>query len=129
MDYAICNALNYRSNGFQEALVVYDIGCQWSINFHERVSQSPHLSLPCHLNIITAVGKFHLNAHVLDCFANFSLNFVRGAGQLDGEILETLWSGFNKISVTARAMSKAHRREIYDDFMRDTNWKKLIGMC
>jgi len=129
MDYTICNALNYRSEGFKDALVIYDVGCQWSVNFGERISQSTHLSLPRGLNVITAVGKFHLNAHVLECFSKFSLNFVHGAGQLDGEILETLWAGFNKVSVTARAMSKAHRREIYDDFMRDTNWKKAVGMC
>jgi hypothetical protein len=56
------------------------------------------------------------------------LNFVEGAGQLDGEILETLWSAFNKICGAARAMSRAHRSEIYSDFMRDSNWKKLVGM-
>jgi len=33
----------------------------------------------------------------------FSLNFVQGAGQLDGEILETLWSEFNKVSASARS--------------------------
>jgi len=41
-------------------------------------------------DLIPAVGKFHLAAHVPSCFAKFSLNFVQGAGQLDGEILETL---------------------------------------
>ncbi|KAI6112734.1 hypothetical protein F5141DRAFT_1214028 [Pisolithus sp. B1] len=38
-----------------------------------------------------------------------SLNFVKGAGHLDGEILETL-------------------QEVYDDHMRDSNWKKLVGL-
>ncbi|KAG2137128.1 uncharacterized protein EDB93DRAFT_1063206, partial [Suillus bovinus] len=31
-----------------------------------------------------------------------------GAAQVDGEILETLWAPFNKISPTARSMSQAH---------------------
>ncbi|KAG1730928.1 hypothetical protein EDD22DRAFT_788602, partial [Suillus occidentalis] len=44
---------------------------------------------------------FHLSAHKLPCFVRFSLNFVNGAGQVDGEILETLWAPFNKISPTA----------------------------
>jgi len=74
------------------------------------------------------VGKFHLAAHVPSCFAKFSLNFVQGAGQLVWEILETLWSEFNKVSAIARSMSKAHRAEVYDDHMRDSNWKKLVGM-
>ncbi|KAI6027081.1 hypothetical protein EDC04DRAFT_2545258, partial [Pisolithus marmoratus] len=34
-----------------------------------------------------------------------------GAGHLDGEILETLWAPFNKITPTARSMTQAHRQE------------------
>jgi hypothetical protein len=90
--------------------------------------ESKHLSVPDNMDIIAAIGKFHLNAHVKECFAKFTLNFVKGAGQLDGEILETLWAAFNKICGPARAMSKAHRSEVYSDFMRDSNWKKLVGM-
>ncbi|KAG2035936.1 hypothetical protein BDR03DRAFT_824155, partial [Suillus americanus] len=56
----------------------------------------------------------------------YSLNFILGAGQVDGEILETLWAPFNKISPTARSMGQAHRQEILDDHMRNSNWKKLV---
>jgi hypothetical protein len=128
IDYAICNALKYHTDGLPQSLVIYDIICQWIINFYRRLMQSNHLSVPDDMDIIAAIGKFHLNAHVKECFAKFSLNFVEGAGQLDGEILETLWSAFNKICGAARAMSRAHRSEIYSDFMRDSNWKKLVGM-
>ena len=76
---------------------------------------------------IAVVGKFQLAAHVPRCFARFSLNFFQGTGWLDGEILETLWSEFNKVSASAHSMSKAHRAEVYDDHMRDSNWKKLVG--
>ncbi|KAG1743586.1 uncharacterized protein EDB91DRAFT_1080989 [Suillus paluster] len=86
------------------------------------------LSLPEQREILAAVGKFHLSAHKLPCFARFSLNFIKGAGQVDGEILETLWATFNKISPTARSMSQAHRQEILDDHMRDSNWKKMVGI-
>jgi len=54
--------------------------------------------------------------------------FMQGAGHIDGEILETLWAPFNKIPPTARSMSLAHRQEVYDDHMRDSNWKKLVGI-
>ena len=50
-------------------------------------------------------------------------------GQLDGEIMETLWATFNKISSSTRVMTAAHQREVYDDHMQDSNWKKLVGMC
>ncbi|KAI6008480.1 hypothetical protein EDC04DRAFT_2907147 [Pisolithus marmoratus] len=72
----------------------------------EKQSISP--SSPA-LEIVPAVGKFHLAAHKLSCFPRYSLNFIKGAGHLDGEILETL-------------------QEVYDDHMRDSNWKKLVGM-
>ncbi|KAI6039445.1 hypothetical protein EDC04DRAFT_2867977 [Pisolithus marmoratus] len=67
-----------------------------SVNFHQRVKSSPSLLLPPVLEIIPAVGKFHLAAHKLSCFP--------------------------------RSMSQAHRQEVYDDHMRDSNWKKLVGI-
>ena len=42
--------------------------------------------------------------------------------------METLWSGINKVSGAARSMSKAHRQETLDDYMRDVNWKKTVGI-
>jgi Kyakuja-Dileera-Zisupton transposase len=112
----------------QQILVIYDICCQWIRNFNRRVEGSQYLSIPNSAQIISAVGKFHLGAHISSCFPLFSLNFVHGSGQQDGEILETLWSNLNKVSSSIRAMSKAHRQEVLDDYMRDSNWKKLIRL-
>src|SRR5882724_13444299 len=128
MDYSICNALAYHTEPMNSALIIYDVACQWSINFHRHVQDSHFLNLPHITDLIPAVGKFHLAAYVPRCFARFSLNFVQGAGQLDGEILETLWSEFNNVSASACSMSKAHRAEVYYDHMRYSNWKKLVGM-
>ena len=80
------------------------------------------------IDFIVAVGKFHLGAHVKECFFKYSLNFITGAGQVDGEIMETLWSLFNKFAKMARSMGTAHRKEILNDHMRDVNWKKMVGM-
>ena len=90
IDYSICNALKYKSLGLPQALVIYDVGCQWIINFLKRLKESRHLSIPDTMKILVAVGKFHLSAHIKECFVLYSLNFVYGSGQLDGEILETL---------------------------------------
>jgi hypothetical protein len=128
IDYAICEALKYQTEGMPEVLIIYDICCQWVRNFGRRVDGSPYLSLPHSMKIIPAVGKFHLGAHIRSCFPLHSLNFVHGAGQQDGEILETLWSSLNKVSSSVRAMSKAHRHEVLDDYMRDSNWKKIVGI-
>ena len=53
---------------------------------------------------------------------------MKGAGHINGEIMETLWSGMNKVSGAARLMSKAHRQETLDNYMRDANWKKTVGI-
>jgi len=130
IDYSICNALKYKTEGLPHGLVIYDIACQWWINFLRRLRKNrQYLSIPDVISIISAVGSFHLSAHIPECFVKFSLHFVLGSGQIDGEILETLWAGFNPISSSARAMSAAHRREVYDDHMRDSNWKKHVGIC
>jgi hypothetical protein len=128
IDYAICNALKYNSKGLLRALLIYDVGCQWIKNFLRRLKESSHLSLEEIIELVVAVGKFHLSAHVQECFVMYSLNFIFGAGQLDGEILETLWTPFNGISNFARVTTMAGRRQLYDDHMRESNWKKIVGM-
>jgi Kyakuja-Dileera-Zisupton transposase len=109
IDYSICQALSYKSAGIDKAIIIYDMACQWYLQFHQRVEASLALQTPDHLETFPAVGNFHLSAHKLECFARFSLMFMQGAGHIDGEILETLWAPFNKISSTARSMSLVHR--------------------
>jgi hypothetical protein len=127
MDYSICQALK-RFPGHVQALIVYDICCQWSIHFQQRVSESKFLELYDSLEITGAVGKWHLAAHIPECFPRFSLNFVEGSGELDGEILETLWSGLDEVAGMAQAMSIAHHQEVIDEYMNDSNWRKIIRM-
>jgi Kyakuja-Dileera-Zisupton transposase len=109
-------------------LEIYDIGCHWWTNFFKRLELNPTMDFNESIDFIVAVGKFHLGAHVKECFFKYSLNFITGAGQVDGEIMETLWSLFNKFAKMARSMGTAHRREILNDHMRDVNWKKMVGM-
>jgi len=103
--------------------------CQYLVHFDDRLRDvHSYLSLDDKINILGAIGKFHLADHVDSCFAQWSLNFMKGAGHIDGEIMETLWSGMNKVSGAARSMSKSHRQETLDDYMRDSNWKKIVGI-
>ena len=129
VDYSVCNALNHKTSGLQESLLIYDINCQYLINFEDRLEDVPEfLELPKDMKIFGAVGKFHLADHVDNCFSKWTLNFMKGAGHIDGEIMETLWSGMNKVSGAARSMTKAHRQETLDNYMRDSNWKKTVGI-
>ena len=125
MDYSICQALK-RFPQHQRALIIYDICCQWIIHFRERVSESEFLELWDSIKITGAVGKFHLAAHIPECFPKYTLNFIEGAGELDGEILETLWSPMDLVAGLTQGMSVAHRQEVLDDYMNDSNWRKII---
>ena len=125
MDYSICQALK-RFLGHDQALIIYDICCQWSIHFRECVAQSEFLELWDSLKITGAIGKWHLATHIPECFAKFTLNFIEGAGQVEGKILETLWSGLDEVAGLAQAMSTAHHQEVLDEYMNDSNWHKII---
>lgn len=122
VDYSVCNGSNFNSEGLPECLIIYDVYCQYGVHFEDRLEDvSQYLSLDPGMKIFSAIGKFHLADHVDSCFSKWSLNFMKGAGHIDGEIMETLWLGMNKVSGAARSMGKAHRQETQDDYMRDSN--------
>ena len=127
IDYAVCQSLSSMAENLR-VITIYDVACQWSRNFRRRVEDSKYLDIPPNLQMVPAVGKWHLGTHVVDCFPQFSLNFIQGIGQVDGEVLETLWSVTNKVAGTTRAVGKSHRSEVLDDNMYDSNWKKWIGI-
>ena len=129
VDYSVCHGLSFNSHGLREKCLVYDVNCQYLVNFDDRLDDvSKYLSLEPGTKLLGAIGKFHLADHVDNCFSKWTLNYLKGAGHIDGEIMETLWSGMNKVSGAARSMSKAHRQETLDDYMRDANWKKTVGI-
>jgi len=96
--------------------------------FPEEDRGGVYLEIPKGISLVPAVGKWHLGAHIAECFPKYSLNFVDGIGQIDGEILETLWWPIDKVAGITRAKSKAHRQEVLDDNMYDSNWKKWVGI-
>ncbi|KAI0712611.1 hypothetical protein C8Q76DRAFT_622017, partial [Earliella scabrosa] len=124
MDYATNWVLAFL-NGLTTILLLYDIMCQYFVHLRARFEQSPHLHLPPGLTILRGIGQFHVHGHLPRCFARYSANFIRYAGIQDGEILETLWARLNEIAGSTRGMSSAHRREVIDDHMNDSNWMKL----
>ena len=103
-------------------LIIYDICCQWIIHFQEHVSKLKFLELSDSLEITGAIGKWHLATLIPDCFPKYSLNFIDSAGQVEGEILETLWSHLDEVAGIVQAMSIAHHQETVDEYMNDNNW-------
>ena len=128
MDYSICKALNFNMEGIGAALICYNVMCQWSIHIKDRVNGSRHLRIPDNLELRLGIGLFHIHGHQDTCLARYSPSFIEGGRQIDGETIETLWAPLNEISRSTRGMSTSHRREVIDDHMNDSNWKKLVGL-
>jgi hypothetical protein len=128
MDYSVFNALNFNMSGIEAALVCYDVMCQWSVHMKDRVAGSKHLSIPDGLELRFGIGLFHIHGHKDTCLARYSPSYIEGGRQIDGETIETLWAPLNEISRSTRGMMTSHRREVIDDHMNDSNWKKLVDL-
>ena len=128
MDYAIVQAIK-RDPRLLLILLLYDIACQFFVKFRVRLLEHPEfLSVPENIVIKPGVGLFHVHGHIKECHARYAPTFIRGAGMVDGEVVETLWSSLNHTASSARAMSWYHRQEYLDAHMGDSNWKKLTKM-
>jgi hypothetical protein len=108
----------------QGLLLIYDIACQYVIHLQDRIG---HL-LPRHLIIDAAIGLFHVHGHQDTCFFRYATTFIPGAAVVAGEILESLWAVLNAVTPAMRTATLAHRAEIMDDHMTDSNHKKCLGM-
>jgi hypothetical protein len=127
MDWSLCEALATTNIGrIGHVLHIYDINCEYWKKLLERITNNEMLSIEEHITIFHAIGLFHIHGHKNDCLYRWATNYVPGAGVVDGEVLETLWSVLNTVSAATRTASLAHRTEILDDHMNDSNWKKML---
>jgi|ERR1700676_13334 hypothetical protein len=132
MDYSLSEALkNSNITGLKRVIAIYDIMCQYWKRLKLRMEESDYLKLPLGVAILHGIGLFHVGGHVWECFSRFSPSFIPGAGQVDGEILESLWSVLNEISPSTQNATISGRIEMLDDHMGDSNFKKMldIGKC
>jgi hypothetical protein len=128
MDYCLSEALKYNTKGIPRVILLYDIMCQFWKNLKRRFEGNPYLDFPQAKEILRGIGLFHVHGHRDECYGRYAPTFIPGAGMVDGEVLETLWSVLNGIADSIRSQSTAHRRETLDDHMNDSNWKKLVHM-
>ncbi|KAF6741412.1 hypothetical protein DFP72DRAFT_757635, partial [Ephemerocybe angulata] len=131
VDYALCHAIaNTSAKKTTGALLAYDINCQYCVNFRTRIARSPELSalFPPTLSISFVIGLFHVHGHKDECLSRFAPTYFPGSGVTSGEILESLWSTLNGAANVTRSMTLAHRSEMLDACMADSNWRKLQGM-
>jgi len=129
IDYALCEALKTMAVGDgDKVMVIYDVMCQYHVHLWKRIDQNPFLSFPEKVQLLMAIGLFHVHGHEDSCLFHFATSFIPGAGMVDGEILESLWAQLNDISRSTRTSTLAHRTEVLDDHMNYNNWNKIINI-
>lgn len=131
VDWVFAQALNNTHVAQKsKVLLLYDIWCQYSVNLKKRVRDNPKLQEMWRhdIDIDGGIGLFHVHGHREECLFRFATYFIPGASIVDGEVLETLWSMLNQISRSTRSATLAHRAEVLDDHMNDSNWKKLLNI-
>ncbi|KAH7881986.1 hypothetical protein F5I97DRAFT_1789425, partial [Phlebopus sp. FC_14] len=64
-------------------------------NLYKRIRDSTYLKLNSQLSLIPSIDIWHVHGHQMECFAWYASNFISGAGWVNGEIIETLWSTIN----------------------------------
>jgi len=109
MDWSLCKALATTNIRLLKLILhIYDINCQYYIHLWERIESNDLLNIPDHIEILHAIRLFHVHEHKDECLYRWATNYVPGAGVVDGEVLETLWSVLNSVSSATRTASLAH---------------------
>jgi len=115
-------------NGLNDIMIIYDVMCQYHVNLWDRIVNNPNLSISDKANLIMVIGLFHVHGHIDECLFRLATSFIPGAGMVDGEILESLWVQLNDISRSTCTTTLAHRAEVLDDHMNDSNWNKMVNI-
>ena len=128
MDYSIFKALNFNMGGIEATLICYNVMCQWSVHIKDRVTGSSHLKISDGLELRLGIGLFHIYGHQDTCLTRYLPSFIKGSRQIDGKTIEMLWAPLNEIFRSTRGMLTSHHREVIDDHMNNSNWKKLVDL-
>ena len=108
-------------------LVVYDITCQWSKRLFHRIKDFPS-TMQVQLDqakVTFAIPKGHIKSHGKNCQSIYSLNYLQGSAQMDGEGVERDWAQMNALVPSIREMGPGNRRETLDDHWDGWNWEKI----
>ncbi|KAJ7707095.1 hypothetical protein B0H16DRAFT_1746660 [Mycena metata] len=112
-------------------VVSYDIICQWFKKLFDRLL---NMLSTVRFIVVTALMRFvipkmHIHSHTLACQVLFSLNFLLGAGQTDGEGIERPWANLGGVATSTREMGPGARRDTLDSHLGYWNWSKLIHIA
>ncbi|KAL1714108.1 hypothetical protein EV715DRAFT_295467 [Schizophyllum commune] len=128
-DYALGSLLRHHSSALRLVLS-YDICCQYSKRFKERLSKLPPLiRFKLAFSAVRfVIPKLHIHGHRLACQLLFSLNWMWGVGRTDGEGVERPWSFLGALCTSLRMMGPGSAADTLDDHFGHWNWMKLVGL-
>jgi hypothetical protein len=128
MDYIVFSGLQHSR--VQHYINTSDIWCNYGIKLrarHDLLPPNLQLDLDNDHTIEGAIPKFHEPAHGKRCHTTYSLNYLPGVGQTDGEGIERDWSSVNGAARSTKEMGEGSRHDALDDIWGDTNYRKVIG--
>lgn len=76
--------------------------------------------------MVFRIGLFHIQAHKETCQGLYTLTHTEGAGLLDGETVERVWSETNGVGAATSQMGSGHRHDILNETFNAHNWRKLL---
>ncbi|KAJ7627260.1 hypothetical protein FB45DRAFT_979679 [Roridomyces roridus] len=111
-------------------IVLYDIVCQWAVHVIERLKELPPLMrLSMLLQLFRfVIPKMHIRGHTVNCQVRYSLNYVPGSGQTDGEGIERPWANIGGIATSTRVSGPGARHDALDCHWSFWNWLKTVGL-
>ncbi|KAL0564016.1 hypothetical protein V5O48_018041 [Marasmius crinis-equi] len=128
MDYLFGVVMNLFS-ALTWVMLMYDICCQWIVKLDKRMTEWPAAAFVRRvLSVIPGVGKLHEPGHKQEEHQQYSLNYIRGAANTDGEAQERIWAEHNKLGNLTRTMGPGGRQDILEACFAFWNWLKYRGM-
>lgn len=130
MDYALCSVVDALDPP-SRVVVSYDIGCQYAINFEERMQKLPsrlHIDNPTD-KLTYGLPVWHGAIHEEACRSRNSLKYIAGVGRTDGEGIERIWSLMNPVAYATKEMGEGARHDAIEDKGDSINFLKNVCMC
>ena len=125
IDYVILSSI--KGEAFSRIVLTYDIGCQYSKKFDQRMSKFlPEVQLSKGTIIEFGVPSWHINAHGPDCQADFGLGFRDGVGRTCGEEVESTWARTNPLGPSMWEMGPGAHHETLNDQWGGLNFRRIL---
>ncbi|EMD37240.1 hypothetical protein CERSUDRAFT_29195, partial [Gelatoporia subvermispora B] len=125
VDYVYFTSM--KAAAVKSVIVSYDIACQWSRKFWNRVkAYGPTIDYDKETTFL--IPKFHLPAHQSSCQDDYSFNLTKKVAKTDGEGLERGWAITNDFGPSTKEMGPGARHDTLNDGFGAYNWRKIARL-